>query len=135
MTSAEEKSELFRLAEEARTNAHAPYTGYRVGAAVLTAGGRYFSGGNVENAALTITSHAEMNAVAAAVAAGEKEFRTILVLTETDPPAFPCAICRQALAEFDRGELLILAANTRGEIRETRLSDLYPEMFGPHKLL
>lgn len=135
MISEHEKSELLRRAGEARQNAHAPYTGYRVGAAVLTSGGLYFSGCNVENAALTTTSHAEMNAVAAAAAAGETSFRALLVLTETDPPAFPCAICRQSLAEFDRGELLILAANTRGEIRETRLADLYPEMFGPHKLL
>ncbi len=134
MITAKEKSELLRVAGEARENAHAPYTRYRVGAGVLTAGGNYFGGCNVENAALTTTSHAEMNAIAAAVAAGEKRLKALLVLTETKPPAFPCAICRQSLAEFDRGEILILAANTRGEIRETRLSDLYPEMFGPHKL-
>jgi len=134
MISEREKSELLRQAGETRENAHAPYTGYRVGASVLTTSGNYFSGCNVENAALTITSHAEMNAVVAAVAAGEKEIRALLVLTETEPPAFPCAICRQALAEFDRGEMLILAANTGGKIRETRLADLYPEMFGPHKL-
>ncbi len=134
MISAREKSELFQRAGEARRNAHAPYTNYRVGAAVLTSGGKYFSGCNVENAALTTTSHAEMNAIAAAVAAGEKSFKALLVLTDTEPAAFPCALCRQSLAEFDRGELLILAANTRGEIRQTRLVDLYPEMFGPHKL-
>lgn len=135
MATEQEKSELLQRAGDARENAHAPYTGYRVGACVLTAGGDYFSGCNVENAALTTTSHAEMNAIAAAVADGETAFKALLVLTETEPPAFPCAICRQSLAEFDRGKMLILAANTRGEIRETRLSDLYPEMFGPHKLL
>ncbi len=127
-------AELRRQAARARENAHAPYTGYLVGASVLTGGGKFFSGCNVENAALTTTSHAEMNAIAAAVATGEKQLKALLVLTETEPPAFPCAICRQSLAEFDRGGMVILAANTRGEIRQTRLADLYPEMFGPHKL-
>ncbi len=130
-----EQAELLRRAESARRNAHAPYSGYRVGASVISSGGKYFSGCNVENAALTATSHAEMNAITAAVAAGEKSFKALLVLTETEPAAFPCALCRQSLAEFDRGEMLILAANTREEIRETHLSDLYPEMFDPHKLL
>jgi cytidine deaminase len=134
MITEKEQAKLLRLASQARRNAHAPYTGYRVGASVLTAGGKYFCGCNVENAALTTTSHAEMNAIAAAVAAGETSFRALLVLTETEPAAFPCAICRQSLAEFDRGEMLILAANTKGDIRETRFSALYPEMFGPHKL-
>jgi cytidine deaminase len=134
MITEKEKSELLRLAGLARRHAHAPYTNYRVGASLLTSGGKYFRGCNVENAALTTTSHAEMNAIAAAVAAGEKSLKALLVLTETVPPAFPCAICRQSLAEFDRGEMLILAANTKGEIRETRFADLYPEMFGPHKL-
>jgi cytidine deaminase len=135
MITKHEIAELRRRAARARQNAHAPYTGYLVGASLLTAGGKYFSGCNVENAALTTTSHAEMNAIAAAVAAGERSFKALLVLTETDPPAFPCAICRQSLAEFDRGEMLILAANTKGDIRRTRFSDLYPEMFGPHKLV
>lgn len=135
MITEKEKSEMLRRAELARRHAHAPYTDYRVGSSLLTAGGKFFSGCNVENAALTTTSHAEMNAISAAVAAGEKSLKALLVLTETDPPAFPCAVCRQSLAEFDRGEMLILAANTRGEMRETRFSELYPEMFGPHKLL
>ena len=130
-----ERDELIRLAREARENAHAPYTGYKVGAAVLTTQGNYYSGCNVENATLTMTTHAEGNALTAAVRAGEKSFKAILVLTDADPPPFPCAICRQSLAEFDRGGMLILAANTEGIIRETTLSELYPEIFGPHKLL
>ncbi len=134
MISREQKDELLRRAGEARRHAHAPYSNYLVGAAVLTAGGNYYSGCNVENAAFTTTTHAEGNALAAAVAAGETAFRALLVLTDASPPPFPCAICRQSLAEFDRGDLLILAANTGGEIRETRFTELYPEMFGPHKL-
>jgi len=135
MITPEERDELLRLAREARENAYAPYTGYTVGAAVLTAKGNYYSGCNVENATLTMTTHAEGNALTAAVRAGERSFRAILVLTDTDPPPFPCAICRQSMAEFDQGEMLILAANTKGKIRETSLSELYPEIFGPHKLL
>jgi cytidine deaminase len=135
MITDEEKDRLLRLAGEARENAYAPYTGYTVGAAVLTTEGNYYSGCNVENATLTLTTHAEGNAVTAAVRTGTRSFKAILVLTDGDPPPFPCAICRQSLAEFDRGEMLILAANTEGEIRETHLYDLYPEIFGPHKLI
>jgi len=135
MITPEERDELLRLAREARENAHAPYTGYTVGAAVLTTKGNYYSRCNVENATLTMTTHAEGNALTAAVGAGERSFKAILVLTDNDPPPFPCAICRQSLAEFDRGEMLILAANTKGTVRETHLGDLYPEIFGPHKLL
>ncbi|MFH1038326.1 MAG: cytidine deaminase [PVC group bacterium] len=134
MITEKERDELLRRAGEARKHAHAPYSRYLVGATVLTAKGNYFSGCNVENAAFTITTHAEGNALGAAVAAGETEFTALLVLTDGSPPPFPCAICRQSLAEFDRGEMLILAANTGGEIREIRFSELYPEMFGPHKL-
>ena len=135
MIKTNQRDELIRLAREARENAHAPYTGYTVGAAVLTAKGNYYSGCNVENATLTMTTHAEGNALTAAVRGGERSFKAILVLTDNDPPPFPCAICRQRLAEFDRGEMLILAANTKGTVRETHLGDLYPEIFGPHKLL
>lgn len=131
MITPREKDKLIRLARKARENAYAPYSNYTVGAAVLTAGGNYYSSCNVENVALTTTTHAEGNALVAAVAAGEREFLALAVVTDVDPPPFPCAICRQSLAEFDRGEMLILAANTRGEIRETRFSELYPEMFGP----
>jgi cytidine deaminase len=134
MITQKDRDELLRLAREARENAHAPYTGYKVGAAVLTAKGNYFSGCNVENATLTLTTHAEGNALTAAVRAGEKSFKALLVLTDTDPPPFPCAVCRQSLAEFNRGEMLILAVSTEGRVRETTLSELYPEIFGPHKL-
>jgi len=135
MITPEERDELLRLAREARENAHAPYTGYTVGAAVLTTKGNYYSRCNVENATLTMTTHAEGNALTAAVGAGERSFKAILVLTDNDPPPFPGAICRQSLAEFDRGEILILAGNTEGTVRETHLGDLYPEIFGPHKLI
>ena len=129
-----EMKELLRRAEEARGHAYAPYSHYRVGAALLTTQGRYYSGANVENAALSTTIHAEMSAVAAAVSNGETNFRALLVFTEANPPPFPCALCRQTLAEFNRGDLLILAANPLGATRSARLADLYPEMFGPHQL-
>ena len=134
MITTNQTNELLRLAREARENAHAPYTGYMVGAAVLTTEGNYYSGCNVENATLTLTTHAEGNAVTAAVRAGEKSFKALLVLTDADPPPFPCAICRQSLAEFNRGEMMILAVSTEGTVRETTLYELYPEIFGPHKL-
>ena len=130
-----QETKLIKLARQARKNAHAPYSGYKVGAALLARSGRYYSGCNVENVTLTATTHAESNAIAAGVAAGEDSFIAIAVMTTSDPPAFPCALCRQSLAEFDRGELEIIAVGKRGKIRRTVLSKLYPERFGPECLV
>ena len=129
------EAKLIKLARQARKNAHAPYSGYRVGTALLASSGKYYVGCNVENVTLTATTHAEFNAVAAAVAAGERSFAAIAVITGSDPPAFPCALCRQSLAEFDRGELEIIAVGKRGKTRRTVLSRLYPERFGPECLV
>lgn len=129
--SAEEKKKLVESARLARINAYAPYSGYQVGAALLTTKGNLYTGCNVENAALSITLHAEMSAIAAAVSAGEREFLALAVVTAGARPAFPCALCRQALIEFNRGEMLIIAAGGAGRAEETTLSSLYPFPFSP----
>ena len=130
------KEKLLELAGSVKTNAYAPYTGYTVGAALMTGSGKYYTGCNLENAALTPTIHAEAAAIAAAVAAGEREITALAVVTDARPPQFPCALCRQSLAEFtpDEGEMLILTANPDGEVSQSTLTDLYPEMFGPRKM-
>ncbi len=135
MIGREEKTKLIELARTAMPNAHAPYSGYRVGVALLTDRGNYYRGCNVENAALSITLHAEMTAIASAVAAGEKNFLALAVFTPAEYPPFPCALCRQALIEFNRGEMLIIATGKDGKSRETTLAELYPHPFSPFHLL
>ena len=115
---------MTRAAEAARDHAYAPYSQYPVGAALVTVGGRIFCGCNVENASYGLGVCAERNAVAAAVAAGEREFRALLVVTESSPPAAPCGACRQVLTEF--GDFQVLLVNTDGARLATTVAELQP---------
>jgi cytidine deaminase len=112
-----------------RQRAYAPYSSYLVGAAVLTADGRVFTGCNVENASYGLSMCAERNALAAAVAAGCRAFAAIAVVTASHPPASPCGACRQVLAEF--GDIPVILANMGGERRSTTVGDLLPDAFLP----
>ncbi len=122
------KRDLLAAAEKALANAYAPYSRYRVGAAVLTAGGRIYTGCNIENASYGVTLCAERVAAAAAVAAGEREFTALAVVTDQGPPAPPCGLCRQFLVEFAPG-LQLLMANRRGDLREGDLQSYLPGAF------
>lgn len=122
---------LIAAAEAARQRAYAPYSRYRVGAALLTADGEVFAASNVENGLPALSTCAERNAVAAAVNAGRTDFRALVVVTESAPPACPCGLCRQTLVEFVPAsrELPILCLNDAGERRETTLAELLPVPF------
>lgn len=87
-------------AEDARTRAHAPYSRYAVGAALLAKDGRVFSAANVENASYGLCLCAERNAFGTAVSSGAREFEAIVVVTASSPAAMPCGMCRQVLAEL-----------------------------------
>ena len=119
--------ELVTAAAAVRERAHAPYSGYPVGAAVLTTDGRVFVGCNVENASYGLSVCAERNALAAAVAAGCRELAGVAVVTSSSPPAAPCGACRQVLAELGNCEVVL--ANPVGERRLTTVHELLPDAF------
>lgn len=120
-------SRLAEAASEARSNAHAPYSNFQVGAALLDSDGRIFSGCNVENASYGLSICAERHAIGAAVAAGVEKIEAILVLSEMSPPASPCGACRQVMAEF--GDFPVLLINPEGEEIRSSVAELLPLAF------
>lgn len=120
--------ELIERARRAQENAYAPYSAFRVGAAVRTGSARIFGGCNVENASYGATLCAERVALAAMVAEGARDPQAIAIYTDTDPPSMPCGLCRQALAEFGASELVVVAAGPERS-RQTTLGELLPERF------
>jgi coenzyme F420-0:L-glutamate ligase/homotetrameric cytidine deaminase len=120
--------ELIETAREARKNAYAPYSGFRVGAALLAGSGRIYSAGNVENASSGADVCAERAAIAAAVAAGERCFEAIAVVGDTSRPIAPCGICRQSLIEFG-GDIKVIMANLSGDAAVATASELLPIAF------
>jgi len=120
---------LVAAASGARSNAHAPYSRFAVGAAVECSDGRVFTGANVENRSYGLALCAERAAVAAAVSAGARDLAALAVVTDVEPPAVPCGLCRETLAEFCGPELPILLASARGGRRIVRLGELFPEPF------
>jgi len=122
---------LLRAANTALRRAYAPHSGFRVGAAALTADGRIVAGCNVENASYGLTICAERNALHAAVARGATAFRALLIVSENDTIPWPCGACRQVMREFLPPEAPILAAAARGRgaIRRRALGELLPDAF------
>ena len=128
------KERLLEAAEAARSRAHAPYSGFTVGAAVLTADGRIHTGCNVEISSYSHTCCAERVAVFKAVSEGDTELVACAVMTDISPPASPCGACRQVLNDFGPGMTMILA-NPAGEVLEVPLSALLPQAFTPEQVL
>ena len=130
--------ELCRLAVEAREKAYAPYSGYRVGAALLAKSGKVYLGSNIENAAYTPTVCAERAAFFKAVSEGETEFFAIAVAGGNGDKvggAFPpCGVCRQVMAEFCDGDFKILTVTGDGMFEEYTLTELLPLAFSPKNL-
>ena len=118
---------LVILAKEARARAYAPYSKFFVGAAVLSATGKIYTGCNVENATYGATICAERSAICSMIAAGEKSYTAIAVFTDANPPATPCGICRQVLAEFADDAIVVVA--TPRMKKRLSLSALLPERF------
>jgi cytidine deaminase len=129
MTEIDWKS-LIGAASRVRLAAHAPYSGYKVGAAIVGASGRVFEGCNVENASFGLTVCAERNAVAQLVASGERSIVAVAVVTAGPEPGAPCGLCRQALAEFaDDVPIALAVAGDETPRTITSLADLLPHPF------
>jgi cytidine deaminase len=122
---------LVDAARAVRKNAHAPYSKYRVGAAIATRSGKVFTGCNVENASYGACLCAERNAIAQMVAAGEREPIACAVVTQGPRPGSPCGICRQVLAEFSRDMPIALVSDgaAQHKRRDTTLATLLPDAF------
>jgi cytidine deaminase len=112
----------------ARENAHAPYSKFRVGAALEDASGRVHTGCNIENASYGLTLCAERVAVFKAISEGAREFRRIAIAADTDSLTPPCGACRQILWEFC-GDIEIVMLNPRGKTEALRLKELFPRAF------
>ena len=125
---------LFEAARKARENAHAPYSKFKVGAALRTASGEVFAGCNVENVAYPEGTCAEAGAIAAMVAAGQGDIAEILVMAESEVPITPCGGCRQKISEFGTPETVIILASPKGTIGEVTLGELLPGSFTPAHL-
>ena len=119
---------LVAAAREARLRAIAPYSNFKVGAALVTTGGRVFGGCNVENATYGLTICAERVAMFKALSEGHRKFTRVAVVADTDAPTPPCGACRQILWEFG-GDLEVILANPRRETGRHRLKDLLPLPF------
>lgn len=126
----EDRERLLQAAVEAHANAHAPYSRFRVGAAVLGRHGGVYAGCNVENASYPVSMCAERGAIAAAVASGESAIDAVLILSDARTPCPPCGMCRQALAEFGP-DMTVLMVGAAGAMRQATLRDLLPLAFDP----
>lgn len=132
-------AELIRSAMEARKKAYAPYSGYMVGAAVLTNELRIYTGCNIENAAYTPTVCAERTAIFKAVSEGWRRFKAIAVVGspkgDVTQYAFPCGVCRQVMREFaDADNFVVIVAKSEQDYQACTLRELLPEGFGPENL-
>lgn len=120
-------SQLYDIAQTVSRNAYAPYSGFKVGAALLTEDGRVYSGVNIENSSYGATICAERTAFVKAISEGEKQFTAIAVYAEGEE-AIPCGICRQFMYEF-APEIMIITGTSRDELNVRTLTELLPVGF------
>ena len=129
-----DEADLLRRAREARGRAYAPYSGFHVGAAVLTADGQVFEGANVENAAYPLSACAEQTAIRAMASAGVREdIVAVAVVGDGDDPCTPCGGCRQVIFEFGPNAV-VYASGDGGRPLVSSITELLPHAFGPRRL-
>lgn len=127
-------AKLLQLAKNAAQNAYAPYSKFKVGAALITNDGSYYTGCNVENVSYGLTLCAERNAISTMIANGHEEFNAIAIYSPNSTECYPCGACRQWLYEFGpNASVYVLQEGNR--LLETTVEELLPNAFGPNKLL
>lgn len=119
--------DLIKMAIESLNKAYAPYSGFKVGAVVVTSSGKIFTGCNIENSSYGLTICAERVAIFSAIAAGERQIEKLVVVADTPEPVSPCGACRQVMSEF--GDFEVILANLVGKYNTTRVSELLPYAF------
>ena len=125
---------MLSLACAARERAYAPYSGFRVGACLRASDGQYYLGCNIENAAYSVANCAERTALFTAVYQGARSFDALAVACSGERPAYPCGVCRQALAEFCGPDFEILLVKSNAETQLHTLGELLPLAFTPKSL-
>ena len=120
---------LFKLALKARKNAYAPYSSFKVGAAVLSTKNNFYSGANVENISYPIGTCAEESAISAMITSGDKLIKEIIIVAETKGIISPCGACLQRIKEFSNSKTLIHLANLKGIQKTVHIKDLLPIAF------
>lgn len=125
-----DRRKLAEMAIAAKERAYVPYSHFRVGAALLAASGKIYSGCNIENAAFTPTNCAERTAFFKAVSEGEREFKAIAISGDADDYLYPCGVCRQVMAEFcDPHDFKVCLVKSLDEIKEFTLGEIIPGAF------
>ena len=128
-------SQLIETAIEQLKYSYTPYSGFKVGAALLAKNGTVYTGCNIENAAFTPTNCAERTAVFKAVSEGKKDFLAIAVVGDREEPLTPCGVCRQVLTEFVDGSTFeVIMEDGAGGIKVMKLEELFPASFSPKDL-
>lgn len=120
---------LIKLAVVAKENAYAPYSGFRVGAALITGDGKVYTGVNIENASFGATNCAERTAVFKAVSEGSRRVMAIAIASDSEHIVFPCGICRQVLVEFGDDDMEVICTNNNSEYKIYKIYELLPEAF------
>ena len=128
-----EFAELIQKAKEAKEQAYAPYSGFHVGAALLSKAGTIITRSNIENSAYGPTNCAERTAIFKAVSEGFREFEAIAIISDSKQPTAPCGVCRQVMAEFCSRDFQVLMLGCEGIQRTASLGELLPYAFSLEK--
>lgn len=129
-----ETEKLIIEAKKARERAYVPYSKFKVGAALLTEDGKVYHGCNIENSAYSMTNCAERTALFKALSEGDKNFKTLVVIADTNRPVPPCGACRQVISELCSKDMTIVLTNLKGHIQEITVEELLPGAFSPEDL-
>jgi cytidine deaminase len=125
---------LIEESKKAREKAYVPYSNFQVGAALLTTDGKVYHGCNIENAAYSMCNCAERTALFKAYSEGDRDFKMLAVVADTDRPCSPCGACRQVISELCPSDMKVILTNLKGDTLEITVAELLPGAFTPEDL-